>query len=148
MTLLAQSPNLPGPETGATFGAPTIVHFGAALFLSAALRMPWPNTLSVIFLLCASGLAGLIYAAIVAARMKRQTGYKPDGEDWLFHFLLPLLSYALILVSALLLFLHPVEALFAVGAAALLLMFIGIHNAWDSVAYQVFVARRGKGFSS
>jgi hypothetical protein len=26
-----------------------------------------------------------------------------------------------------------------VGAAALLLLFIGIHNAWDGVAYHVFV---------
>ncbi|HKB71503.1 MAG TPA: hypothetical protein VKH46_11710 [Thermoanaerobaculia bacterium] len=32
-------------------------------------------------------------------------------------------------------------ALFGVGAAALLLLFAGIHNAWDSVAYHVFVSR-------
>jgi hypothetical protein len=29
-----------------------------------------------------------------------------------------------------------------VGAAALLLLFIGIHNAWDIVTYHVFVKRR------
>jgi hypothetical protein len=28
------------------------------------------------------------------------------------------------------------------GAAALLLLFIGIHNAWDGVSYHVFVSRR------
>ena len=33
------------------------------------------------------------------------------------------------------------EALFAVGACALFLLFIGIHNAWDSVAYLVYVVR-------
>ena len=32
--------------------------------------------------------------------------------------------------------------MFGVGGATLLLLFIGIHNAWDSVAYQVFVVRR------
>jgi hypothetical protein len=33
--------------------------------------------------------------------------------------------------------------LFAVGAAALLLLFVGIHNAWDAVTYHVFVNREG-----
>jgi hypothetical protein len=32
---------------------------------------------------------------------------------------------------------------FGVGAAALLLLFTGIHNAWDSVAYHIPV-NRGK----
>jgi len=34
------------------------------------------------------------------------------------------------------------EILFAIGGGALLLLFIGIHNAWDAVAYQVFVVRK------
>ena len=34
------------------------------------------------------------------------------------------------------------EALFAAGGAALLLLFIGIHNSWDSVAWHVFFSRR------
>jgi hypothetical protein len=36
------------------------------------------------------------------------------------------------------------EALFDVAAAALLLLFIGIHNAWDAVSYHVFVNTRDK----
>jgi hypothetical protein len=35
-------------------------------------------------------------------------------------------------------------ALFIVGAAALLLLFIGIHNAWDTVTHLVFVEKQGK----
>jgi uncharacterized membrane protein HdeD (DUF308 family) len=31
---------------------------------------------------------------------------------------------------------------FVVGAAALLLLFIGIHNAWDTVIWHVFVRKR------
>jgi hypothetical protein len=34
---------------------------------------------------------------------------------------------------------HAHEALFGVGAAVLLLLFIGIHNAWDAVAYHALV---------
>jgi hypothetical protein len=36
----------------------------------------------------------------------------------------------------------PTEALFGVAVAALLLLFIGIHNAWDAVTYHVFVKKR------
>ena len=32
-------------------------------------------------------------------------------------------------------------ALFVVGAATLLLLFVGIHNAWDAVTYHVFTKR-------
>jgi hypothetical protein len=38
--------------------------------------------------------------------------------------------------------LHERDALFGVGAAALLLLFTGIHNAWDTVAYYVFVQKK------
>ncbi len=31
--------------------------------------------------------------------------------------------------------------MFAVGAAGLLLLFVGIHNAWDSVTYHVFASK-------
>jgi hypothetical protein len=34
------------------------------------------------------------------------------------------------------------EAFFGVGSAVLLLLFIGIHNAWDSVAYLVFYSKQ------
>jgi hypothetical protein len=33
-------------------------------------------------------------------------------------------------------------ALIGVATAVLVLLFVGIHNAWDAVAYQVFVIRR------
>jgi hypothetical protein len=48
---------------------------------------------------------------------------------------------ALCAVAALL---HTRGALFGVGAASLLLLFSGIHNAWDTVTYYVFVMRREK----
>jgi hypothetical protein len=37
---------------------------------------------------------------------------------------------------------HARLAPFIVAGAALLLLFIGIHNAWDIVTYQVFVRKR------
>jgi len=37
---------------------------------------------------------------------------------------------------------HTRDALLGVGAATLLLLFIGILNAWDAVSYYVFVNMR------
>lgn len=74
--------------------------------------------------------------------MRLQTAYKPEFGDWLYYFLLPLASYAMLALSAFTALSHNREALFGVGAAALLLLFIGIHNAWDSVAYLVFHSKQ------
>jgi hypothetical protein len=56
-------------------------------------------------------------------------------EDWLFHTVLPLVSYTALLVAAILLAIHPAPALFVIAVATVLLLFIGIHNAWDNVRY-------------
>jgi hypothetical protein len=74
--------------------------------------------------------------------MRSQAVYQPVFEDWLFHVLLPGTAYALLAAAACVVHAHARAALFVVGAAAVLLLFIGIHNAWDTVMYHVFVARR------
>jgi len=73
--------------------------------------------------------------------MRRQAAYQPEFEDWCFHAALPLAAYAAIAIMALVAPAHIREALFGVGAAALLLLFIGIHNAWDAVVYYAVVKR-------
>lgn len=56
----------------------------------------------------------------------------------------PLSAYAALLIGGLLLFLRPEPALFVVAAAALALLFDGIHNAWDSVTFIVVNHSRHK----
>ena len=65
-----------------------------------------------------------------------------DMEDWAFHVILPFTAYGLLVLSCLLGFANMHLALFGVAAASLILLFTGIHNAWDAVAYQVYVVRR------
>jgi hypothetical protein len=142
MTLLVERPPIPAPEAGAAFATPTIVHFGAALLLFALLRAPWPTITPAATLWGLVGLSGAAYTAIVARRMRLQTVYPPGFEDWLFHVLLPLLAYAALVLSASAAHVHTHEVLFVVGAATLLLLFVGIHNAWGAVAYHVFVSGR------
>jgi hypothetical protein len=141
MTLIAQRPPTSGSQVGEAFATPTIVHFGAALLLSALLRAPWQTITAPAFLCEIVGLCGTVYAVIVARRMRRQTVYQPVFEDWLFHALLPLASYVVLALSAFFAPIHARHALFGIGGAALLLLFVGIHNAWDSTAYHVFTIR-------
>jgi hypothetical protein len=49
--------------------------------------------------------------------------------------ILPLVSYTALIVAAMLLPGHPAPALFVIAAGTVLLLFIGIHNAWDIVTY-------------
>ena len=55
----------------------------------------------------------------------------------MFHTVLPLVAYAGILVAAFGLPRRPTTILFVVGGITLLLLFVGIHNAWDTVTYIV-----------
>jgi hypothetical protein len=143
MTLIAQNPPVRAAEASAAFGTPTIVHFSAALLLSALLRVPWPTITPAAVIWGIMGFSGAAYALFVAGHVRRQTVYQPDSGDWFFYVFVPLAAYALLALSSLAAVSHTSEALFGVGAAALLLLFDGIHNAWDSVAYHVFVTRPG-----
>jgi hypothetical protein len=132
------------------FGTPTIVHFCAVLLVSAILSAPWPTLASVGLALGACGLGGVAYGVIVVRRARQQTGYRPVLEDWLWHALFPLLAYAAVGIAAATLRIHVMTALFVVAAATLLLLFVGIHNSWDTVTFLALhalerKARRGPG---
>jgi hypothetical protein len=142
LTLIADRPVVRTPEAGAAFATPTIIHFSAVLFLAALLRVPWQTILIPAACWGLVGVSGAAYAVIVARRMRKQAAYRPEFEDCLFHVVLPLAAYATLALSSFVALSHTREALFGVGAAALPLLFIGIHNAWDSIAYHVFVNTR------
>jgi hypothetical protein len=122
-------------EAFATFNTPNVVHFCVALLVAALLSAPWQALWQVGLLLGLSGLGGMIYVLIVLRRARRQRDYQPVLEDWLWHTVFPLVSYTALLVAAILLPGHAALALFVIAAATLLLLFIGIHNAWDNVTY-------------
>lgn len=139
ITLIADRPIARGQaQAGAAFATPTIVHFGAVLLLAAIQSAPWHVVAKATVLWGLLGLSGLVYEIIVVRRMRGQIVYTPEFEDWLFHALLPFAAYATLVGSAYAARWNVGRALFTVGVAALLLLFIGIHNAWDAVTYHVF----------
>jgi hypothetical protein len=135
IALVAESRMRSGVREIGAFGTPTIVHFCSVLLVSAILTAPWRGLASVSVALGTLGLAGVVYGLIVLKRARLQTAYKPVFEDWLWHTVLPLIAYALLLIAGVFLRSYPRRVLFIVGAAALMLLFIGIHNAWDTVTY-------------
>ncbi len=122
-------------EGVATFSTPSVVHFCVALFLSAALSAPWPTLWPVGSLLGLSGLGGVAYVALVMARAHRQSSYQPVLEDWLWHGVIPFIAYGTLMIMAFLFLSHPADTLYGVAASQVLLLFTGIHNAWDNVTY-------------
>jgi hypothetical protein len=136
LTLVAQATRLRGRgESLSAFGSPNVVHFCAALLVSAILSAPWPSLAGAGVAVAISGAAGLLYSGIVVRRAKRQNEYQPVFEDVLWHMILPPLAYAALLAGGLLLGGAPAGALFVMAAAVTLLVFIGIHNSWDTVTY-------------
>ena len=137
ITLIADRPIVTGQAlAGDAFATPTIVHFGAVLLLSA-----------IVALRGTESAAPQFFGVIIVARcMRMQSVYTPKFEDWLFHVLLPFAAYTTLAASA-----YPARsrahgAMFGIGAAALLLLFIGIHDAWDAVTYHIcFINKRGRG---
>ena len=137
MTLIAGRPHRASLEAVDAFSTPTIVLFAGSLTVSAIMSAPWhsPVTASIVLAVC--GFAGLLYSATVMQRALRQTDYKPVWQDWMWYVVLPSAAYATLVVQVGFLGSYTPRALSFIAAAALALLLIGIHNAWDSVIHIV-----------
>lgn len=126
------------------FGSPTVVHFCAVLLIAAILAMPWGSLTAPAIALAACAAGGIGYTAIVIRRARRVRDYVPVLEDWLWHAAFPAVAYVGALVAALALPDRPAPALFGAAGVVLLLIFTGIHNAWDAAAYMATTDHRAE----
>ncbi len=135
ITLIAGAQQRRSSAGVAVFSTPTVFHFGVTLLVAAILSAPWQVLWNAGLLLGLAGLGGATYVVIVLRRGRQQTDYEPVLEDWLWYTVFPLVAYTALVVAAIMLPGNAVSALFVIGAVTLLLLFIGIHNAWDTVTY-------------
>jgi hypothetical protein len=135
ITLNAEARTEGGPAALRAFATPTIVHFCAVLLIAALLSTPRHTIGSLRACLLACAVGGLVYAIWVIIQARRQQGYVPELSDWVWHAALPVVAYASLVVAGILLGQAPAAALYVVAAAALLLLYIGIHNAWDGAVW-------------
>lgn len=141
MTLVAERPIPRAVDAAGAYLTPTVIYFCAALLLSAILRMPWRAATAPAWLCGLMGVAGIIYTLVIGQRMRdlmrTRTGYRAEFEDWLCYFVIPLAAYLALAGSAVAAPAYTREALFGFGIVTLVLLFTGIHNAWDSVSYHL-----------
>lgn len=135
MAIVADRPGTGGSHEISTFATPNVVHFMGVLLIGSIISAPWEELDHFAWVIGLFGVAGLIYTAIVIRRAGRSRRYQPVLEDWIFHVVLPFVSYLLLLGAALTVTRFDTPALFAIGTASLLLLSAGVHNAWDTVTY-------------
>jgi len=120
------------------FISPTVVHFASSLWMSALMSVPGHTVTTLAIGLGLSGAAGAGYCGRVAHALKATSAsaaYQPFTSDWLWNVVVPLLAYLGLILGALLLRAHPLAALNLVGGLTLLLLFVGLRNAWDVVVW-------------
>ena len=137
ITLLADRRRRPTVGALNAFATPTVVHLTGAVLVSAIMSAPWHSMVPPSAALVTCGVGGLAYGAVVIRRARRQTYYEPVWQDWLWYALLPCAVYAALALASAVLPTHTHPALFVIAGAALGLLLIGIHNAWDTVTHIV-----------
>jgi hypothetical protein len=123
------------PDGISTFSTPTVLHFCAPLFVAAMIAAPWETLRYPALAIAVLGAYGVIYISYLMFRASRLRSYRPDLEDWICYSVLPFCAYVALCAGGLGMLSIPSRALFAVGGASLLLIFIGIRNSWDVVTY-------------
>ncbi|MBI1796372.1 MAG: hypothetical protein HYR74_04905 [Candidatus Eisenbacteria bacterium] len=135
LTLISEARMLRAGDALSAFASPNVVHFCMALLVSAILGAPWGGLgpPGVAVALCGAG--GLIYSIAVLRRAMRQRDYRPVLEDWIWHAAFPMLAYAAMIHAGIQMSRVSSDVLYIVGGASLMLVFVDIHNAWDTVTY-------------
>jgi hypothetical protein len=116
------------------FVTPTMVFFTTALAVSALMLVPHlaPSALAVVLALASVG--GLAYLLWVRGHHYWRE-QKLDAEDWVFFIGLPFLSYVLLLAAAIAIWRGSTLGAPTLAFVTLLLLVVGIHNAWDLVIW-------------
>jgi hypothetical protein len=136
ITLVTRTERAEDTHAGiSTFSTPTVMHFAAALLISAVLLAPWRSLVHPGVVVALIGLSGVAFILRVMHRTTRLTIYTADLEDWAWYTILPFVTYGGISAGAIALATAPVQALFIFAGGVVLLIFIGIRNAWDTVIY-------------
>ena len=115
-----------------TFLTPTVVYFSHVLLLSALMNVPTQTRAALIVQFAAAGLIGAGYSL---SHLPRLRGFQQDKafsrQTWIWNLLLPLFSALWLLGAALALPRSIAGGLDAAAVGVLLLVMVGLHNAWN-----------------
>lgn len=117
------------------YNTPTVVQFCAVFLIAGILSAPWQELVTTSVLLGLLGMGMVFYLFVIVRRMRLMPHYQTTLEDWLWYVVLPLLANIMFIVAAMMLQKNPSLTLYLVGTAMLLLLVVGIRNAWDNVTF-------------
>jgi len=82
---------------------------------------------------------GIAYAIVTTLRMFRLNWADglPDMSDKCFYGIFPAIAYVLLAATGVAVWLRPEAAVYSTGAVMLILLLIGIRNAWDLATFFV-----------
>ena len=120
-----------------TWVTPTIFHFGAVLAIAALISVPYLDSQSFGIVLGLGSLVGLANIYRVGRLMKRHRPNPAELNDLLWHVVLPVVSYLLALGTAIMVAANLAVSLNDVALASMILLIVGIRNAWDLAVWIV-----------
>lgn len=117
------------------FNTPTVVQFCAVLLLAGVFSAPWQTFSMISLLLGLLSLGMVFYQIIIMRRMRQMPHYQSTLEDWVWYIVLPLSAIIMLFIAGILLSKKPAFALYLVGSSMMMLLLIGIRNAWDNATF-------------
>jgi hypothetical protein len=114
------------------FLTPTVLHFAAVLVTCVVVVVPSHSSLSLGTVLAVGSLLGLGYSLRVWVRV-RQRNFDIDREDQFWYVMAPITSYLLMAMAAAFVFSSSDAriGLVLLAGSLVLLLVLGIRNAWD-----------------
>jgi len=116
------------------FISPNAVYFTTALVVSAVLMVPGLPAMAIGALLCLGAVASLGYLAYTKVHQQWRHNKLPF-LDWIWFVGLPIAGYVLLLLSGIGFLLQAALSMHGVAVGLILLLVIGIRNAWDLVIW-------------
>jgi hypothetical protein len=119
-----------------SFLSPTVVHFSSVLVVCLLATIPTETWVTLGALLTCAGAIGLVYSGWVWRRMmKHGIVASIDTVDRLWYALLPIPAYLLVVAAGAGLWRRSGLSLDILASALILLLLIGIRNAWDMTVW-------------
>jgi hypothetical protein len=135
------------PAPTRAFFSPIVMHFTAVFFIAAVGLFPGHNTAMFATLAGGCAIVGAMVSVFIAIELLRHS-WTSYVQDHLAYGLLPLISYAALIVAAAMLIAEHENALLVLAGALLTLLVVNVRNAWDltlaMVHQQTQIEPRGK----
>ena len=128
-------------QTLRLYSEPALLAFVFTLVLSALLLMPDLSATGFDTLMLAAGLVSVGYNAATIRQLVKGSKGGWDASDWLWYCVVPLACSALLLIAGVFGLRETLTPAFTIfGVTLLLLLMMGIRNAWDMVTFSIGVS--------